>query len=327
MERNKRIYRSILELIGQTPLVRLNKISEGLKAEIYAKLEFFNPTGSIKDRTAYYMIKKALSAGKTKPGEIIIESSSGNMALGLALVAIQEGFRLKVVVRDRLSREKLDMLEALGVEIIKVNSTLPPESPDSYNNLTPRLAAEIPNCYFPDQHNNRENNEAHYLTTGPEIWEQMEGQIDYFVAGMGTGGTIGGAGQFLKEKDPRIKVIAVDPRGSVFHDYFYTGKRTQPAPYLLEGLGDEFIIGCADFSVIDEVIQVTDREAFLTCRELVRKEGILAGESSGAALWASLKIAREIDKPVRIITIFPDSAFRYLSTIFNDDWMKEKAFI
>jgi len=327
MERNKRIYRSILELIGQTPLVRLNKISEGLKAEIYAKLEFFNPTGSIKDRTAYYMIKKALSAGKTKPGEIIIESSSGNMALGLALVAIQEGFRLKVVVRDRLSREKLDMLEALGVEIIKVNSTLPPESPDSYNNLTPRLAAEIPNCYFPDQHNNRENNEAHYLTTGPEIWEQMEGQIDYFVAGIGTGGTIGGAGQFLKEKDPRIKVIAVDPRGSVFHDYFYTGKRTQPAPYLLEGLGDEFIIGCADFSVIDEVIQVTDREAFLTCRELVRKEGILAGGSSGAALWASLKIAREIDKPVRIITIFPDSAFRYLSTIFNDDWMKEKAFI
>jgi len=327
MERNKRIYRSILELIGQTPLVRLNKISEGLKAEIYAKLEFFNPTGSIKDRTAYYMIKKALSAGKTKPGEIIIESSSGNMALGLALVAIQEGFRLKVVVRDRLSREKLDMLEALGVEIIKVNSTLPPESPDSYNNLTPRLAAEIPNCYFPDQHNNRENNEAHYLTTGPEIWEQMEGQIDYFVAGIGTGGTIGGAGQFLKEKDPRIKVIAVDPRGSVFHDYFYTGKRTQPAPYLLEGLGDEFIIGCADFSAIDEVIQVTDREAFLTCRELVRKEGILAGGSSGAALWASLKIAREIDKPVRIITIFPDSAFRYLSTIFNDDWMKEKAFI
>lgn len=327
MERNKKVYDSILELIGQTPVVRLNKVTEGLKAEIFAKLEFLNPTGSVKDRTAYHMITRAMADGRTKPGQIILENSSGNMAMGLALVAIQLGFKLKVVVRDRLSKEKMDMLEAMGAELIKVDSTLPPEHPDSYNNITPRLAAEIPDCFFPDQHNNRENNEAHYLTTGQEIWEQMEGQIDYFVAGMGTGGTIGGAGKFLKEKDSRIKVIAVDPVGSVFHDYFYTGKRSQPSPYLLEGLGDEFIIGCADFSVIDEVIQVTDREAFLTCRELVRKEGILAGGSSGAALWAALKIAKEIDRPARILTIFPDSAFRYLSTIFNDDWMREKGFL
>ncbi len=327
MERNGKIYDSILDLIGQTPVVRLNKITEGLKAEIFAKLEFLNPTGSVKDRTAYYMVTRAMAEGRAKPGQIILENSSGNMAMGLALVAIQLGFRLKVVVRDRLSKEKMDMLEALGAELIKVDSNLPPEHPDSYNNITPRLAAEMPDCFFPDQHNNRENNEAHYLTTGPEIWEQMEGRIDYFVAGMGTGGTIGGAGKFLKEKDPGLKVIAVDPVGSVFHGYFYTGKRSQPAPYLLEGLGDEFIIGCADFSVIDEVVQVSDRDAFLTCRRLVRKEGILAGGSSGAALWAALKIAKEIDRPARILTVFPDSAFRYLSTIFNDEWMREKGFL
>lgn len=323
----KRVYESVLELIGETPLVRLNKITQGLKADIYAKLEFFNPTGSVKDRTAFHMVSKALKEGKTKPGDIIIENSSGNMALGLALVAIQLGFKLKIVVRDRLSREKINMLEAMGVELIRVDSSLPPEHPDSYNNITPRLAAQIPDCFFPDQHNNRDNNEAHYLTTGPEIWEQMEERIDYFVAGMGTGGTIGGVGKFLKEKDPKIKVIAVDPVGSVFYDYFYTGKRPEPGQYFIEGLGDEFIIGCADFDPIDEIIKVSDRDAFLTCRELVRKEGLLAGGSSGAALWAAMKIAREIDRPARIVTIFPDSAFRYLSTIFNDDWMREKGFL
>jgi len=327
MERNKKVYNSILEIIGQTPVVRLNKITEGLKAEIFAKLEFLNPTGSVKDRAAYHMIAKAMADGRAKPGQIILESSSGNMAMGLALVAIQLGFKLKVVVRDRLSKEKMDMLEAMGAELIKVDSTLPPEHPDSYNNITPRLAAEMPDCFFPDQHNNRENNEAHYLTTGPEIWEQMEGQIDYFIAGIGTGGTIGGAAKYLKEKNPRIRVVAVDPVGSVFYDYFYTGQRSQPGHYLIEGLGDEFIIGCADFDHVDEIIKVSDREAFLTCRELVRKEGILAGGSSGAALWAALKIAKEIDRPARLVTIFPDSAFRYLSTIFNDDWMREKGFL
>ncbi|MDI6846375.1 MAG: cysteine synthase family protein [Candidatus Saccharicenans sp.] len=327
MERNKKIYDSILDLIGQTPIVRLNKICEGFKAEIYAKLEFFNPTGSVKDRTACYMVNKALAEGRVTPGNTIIENSSGNMALGLALVAIQLGFQLRVVVRDRISREKMDMLKAMGVELIKVDSSLPPEHPDSYNNITPRLAIEIPGCYFPDQHNNRENNEAHYSTTGPEIWEQMEGGIDYFVAGMGTGGTIGGVGKFLKEKNPRIIVVGVDPVGSVFYDYFYSGIRPKPSPYLIEGLGDEFIVGCADFDNIDRIIKVSDKDAFLTCRELVKKEGILAGGSSGAALWAALKIAREIDRPARIVTIFPDSAFRYLSTIFNDDWMKEKGFL
>jgi cystathionine beta-synthase len=314
----------ILDVCGNTPLVRLNRITSGLTSEIYAKLEFLNPTGSIKDRTARYMILKAEREGRIHPDDTIIENSSGNMAMSLALVAIQRGYRLKVVVRDTISKEKLGQLLALGVEVIKADTSLPPSSPDSYNNITPRLAKELANCYFPDQHNNRENNEAHYLSTGPEIWEQMEGRIDYLVAGMGTGGTVGGVGRYLKEKDPRIKVIAVDVEGSVYTEYFRTKRLIEPSPYLLEGLGDEFIVGCADFTVIDDVLQVSDREAFIHARRLAREEGLLAGGSSGAAIWATLKIAGKLANSARIVTIFPDGASRYLSSIFNDEWLKEK---
>jgi cystathionine beta-synthase len=308
-------------------MVRLNRVTAGLKAEVWAKLEFLNPMGSIKDRIAKYMIEKAESDGRLRKGQLILENSSGNTALGLALVAIQKGYRLKVVVRDSISPEKLAQLRALGVEVHFADTSLPPEHPDSYNNITPRLARETPGCFFPDQHNNRENNEAHYATTGPEIWEQMEGRIDFLVAGMGTGGTIGGAASYLKEKDPAIRVVAVDPEGSVFYDYFRTGKRVEPKPYAIEGLGDEFIIGTADFSVIDDMIRVSDRDAFLTARRLARGEGIMGGGSSGAALWAVLELAKRLDRPARIVTIFPDGASRYLSTIFNDDWMRERGYI
>jgi cystathionine beta-synthase len=325
--RHPKVYDSILDLVGETPMVRLNRITEGLVPELFAKLEFFNPMGSIKDRVAFNMIRRAAAEGRIKPGDLILENSSGNTAMGLAMVAVQDGYRLRVVVRDRCSSEKVSQLQALGVEVLKVDSSLPPDHPDSYNNITPRLAKETPGCYFPDQHNNRENNQTHYDTTGPEIWEQMEGRIDYLVAGMGTGGTIGGVAQFLKEKDPSIRVIAVDPEGSIFGHYFRTGERRQPSPYLLEGLGDEFLIGCADFDNLDEVVTVSDRDAFLTCRELVRREAILAGGSSGAALWAALRLARELEKPARIVTLFPDGASRYLSTIFNDDWMRKHGFI
>ena len=317
-------YDSLIEVIGHTPMVRLNRVTADIPGEVFAKLEFLNPMGSCKDRIARYMIEKAEKEGKIKKGDLIIENSSGNTALGLALIAIQKGYRLKVVVRDRISREKLDQLKALGVEIHMVDATLPPEHPDSYNKITPRLARETPNCFFPDQHNNRDNNEAHYLGTGPEIWEQMEGRIDYFVAGIGTGGTIGGAARFLKEKDPAIQVVAVDPVGSIFYEYFRSKKMVAPGPYLLEGLGDEFLIGCADFSVIDDMFQVTDREAFLAARELTLREGILAGGSSGAALWAVRQLAGKIRRPARIVTIFPDGASRYLSTIYNDNWLEEK---
>jgi cystathionine beta-synthase len=325
--RDKRCYDNILEAIGNTPLVRLNRITDGMSCSVWAKLEFLNPMGSSKDRIARYLIEQAEKDGRIHPGDLILENSSGNTAMGLALVAIQKGYRLKAVVRDRTSKEKLDQLRALGVDVHKVDTSLPPEHPDSYNLITPRLARELPDCYFPDQHNNRENNEAHYHGTGPEIWEQMDGRIDVLVAGMGTGGTIGGLGRFLKERNPKVKIVAVDVVGSVFTEYFRSGQKGASAPYLLEGLGDEFIIGCADFSVIDEMVQVGDQEAFLAARELARREGMLVGGSSGAVICALRKLEPSLPAGSRVAVLFPDSASRYLSTIFNDDWMREKGFL
>jgi len=325
--RDKRCYDNILEAIGNTPMVRLNRITEGMSCAVWAKLEYLNPMGSSKDRIARYLIEKAEQDGRIHPGDLILENSSGNTAMGLALVAIQKGYHLKAVVRDRTSKEKLDQLKALGVDVHKVDTSLPPEHPDSYNLVTPRLARELPDCYFPDQHNNRENNDAHYHGTGPEIWEQMDGRIDVFVAGMGTGGTVGGVGRYLKERDPKVRIVAVDVEGSVFTEYFRTGGPGPSAPYLLEGLGDEYIIGCADFSVIDEMVQVSDREAFLAARELARREGLLVGGSSGAVICALRRIAPSLPAGARVAMLFPDSASRYLSTIFNDEWMKEKGFL
>lgn len=324
---NNRSFNSILDTVGNTPLVRLNRVTSGIKSKIFAKLEFFNPMGSVKDRAAKYMIEEAEKDGRIKKGQLIIENSSGNTALGLALIAIQKGYKLKVVVRDRISPEKIDLLETLGVDVHKVDSTLPPESPDSYNNITPKLVSETPGAYYPDQHNNRENNDSHYHSTGPEIWEQMNGKIDFFLAGIGTGGTIGGVAKFLKEKDPSIQVIGIDPVGSIFYDFFKYKKLVEPKPYLIEGLGDEFPIKCADFSNIDDMYRVSDKNSFLYARKLLKEEGILAGGSSGSALWGSLKLAKEIGRDARIVTIFPDSSSRYLSTIFNDEWMKEKGFL
>ena len=319
--------KDVLEGIGNTPLIKLNRITKGIKADIFAKLEFLNPMGSIKDRIAKHMIEIAEKEGRIKPGYTIVDNSSGNTALALAMVGALKGYKVKMVVRDSISPEKIEFLEVLNVELVLIDHTIPPESPDSYNNIAPQIAEETPNGYYFDQHNNRENNEAHYKTTGPEIWEQMEGKIDYFVAGIGTGGTISGVSKFLKEKDPNIRVIGVDPFGSVFFDYFHTKRTIKPSPYLLEGLGDEFIIGCVDFDLIDNVYQITDKQAFQMTRKLANKEAILAGGSSGATIWASLKLAREIDKPARIVTIFADSANRYLSTIYNDDWLEEKGLL
>jgi cystathionine beta-synthase len=325
--KEKKYYEDILEGIGNTPLIKLTRIAKNLKADIFAKLEFLNPMGSVKDRIAKYMIEKAEKEGRIKPGDTIVDNSSGNTALALAMVCALKGYRVKMVVRDNLSSEKIKFLKAFNVELVMVDHTLPPESPDSYNNIAPRIAQETPNGYYFDQHNNRENNEAHYMTTGPEIWEQMEGKIDYFVAGIGTGGTICGVAKYLKDKDAKIKIIGVDPVGSIFYDYFHSKKLVKPSPYLMEGLGDEFLIGCVDFSLIDDIYQITDKEAFLMARKLADQEGILAGGSSGAALWATLKLAREIDRPARVVTIFADAATRYLSSIYNDEWLKEKGIL
>ncbi len=320
-------YNNILDGIGSTPLLKLKRITKGIKADIFSKLEFYNPTGSVKDRIAKYMIEKAEKDGRIKPGCTIVDNSSGNTAIGLAVVCAVKGYKLKIIIRDSTSREKIEFLKSLNVNLVFVDHTLPPESPNSYNNLAPKVVKETPNSYYFDQHNNLDNNETHYYTTGPEIWEQMEGNIDYLVAGMGTGGTLCGAGRFLKEKDPNIKVIAVDPEGSIFYDYFHSMRLIKPFPYLIEGLGDEFLIGCAEFDVLDDIIRVADKEAFLMTRKLAKTEGVLAGGSSGAAIWAVLKLAKEIDQPARIVTLFPDSANRYLSTIYNDAWLKEKGFL
>ncbi len=320
-------YSEILDGIGNTPLIKLNRITERLKADVFAKLEYLNPMGSVKDRIAKYMIEKAEKEGRIKPGDTIVDNSSGNTALGLAMVCAIKGYKVKMVVRDSLSSEKIKFLKALNVELLMVDHTLPPESPDSYNKITQRIARETPNGYYFDQHNNRDNNETHYMTTGPEIWEQMEGKIDFFVAGIGTGGTISGVAKYLKEKDAKIKVIGVDPVGSIFYDYFHSKKLIKSSRYLIEGLGDEFLIGCVDFSLIDDIYKITDKEAFLMVRELANKEAVLAGGSSGAAIWACLKLAREIDRPARIVTVFADSGTRYLSSIYNDAWLKEKGIL
>ena len=322
-----RVYDNIAEAVGWTPLVRLHRSVEDLQCEAFAKIEFMNPMGSVKDRIARFMINKALADGRLQPGSTILENSSGNTAMGLAMMAILNGLECRMVLRQSTSKEKLDCLRAMGIELILVDGTLPPEDPNSYNQTARRLAAELDGIYFPDQHNNRENNEAHYHTTGPEIWEQMEGRIDAFVAGIGTGGTVCGVARYLKEQDPSIQVIAVDPEGSVFYDYYHHQRLSRPGRYLLEGLGDEELIGCPQFELIDDMLRVSDGVAFAHARLLARTEAILAGGSSGANLWGLRQVAARFGPQARIVTLFCDSGSRYMSTIYNDDWMRQHGFL
>ncbi len=322
-----RVYESMLDGIGDTPLFRLCSYSEESGCDIFAKLEFTNPMGSIKDRIAKHMVEAAERDGRIRPGDTIVDNSSGNTALGLAMVCTLKGYKLKIIIRDTLGPEKVKFLKALDVELVYADTSLPPESPRSYNNLAPRVAAETPGGYYLDQHNNRENNAAHTLTTGPEIWRQMEGRIDVFVAGIGTGGTISGVSRFLKENDPRIKVVGVDPAGSIFYDYFHSKTLIRPSRYLLEGLGDEFLIAGVEFDLIDDILRIEDQTAFRMTKELARREAVFAGGSSGAALWGALEVAKRTGPGARIVTIFADSANRYLSTIYSDDWLKQKGMI
>ncbi|MCX7874651.1 MAG: cysteine synthase family protein [Melioribacteraceae bacterium] len=320
-------YNNILDAIGKTPLVKLNNITKGLKANIYAKLEYLNPGGSIKDRIALYMIEKAEREKKIKPGDTIIENSSGNTAMGLAIVCRHKGYKLKIVIRDTTSKEKIKMLEVLGVDVIKVDASLPPEHPESYNNYALNLVKENPDWYYIDQHNNLDNNEAHYFTTGQEIWEQTEGKIEYLIGAIGTGGTITGAGKYLKEKNPNIKIIGIDPVGSVFYNYFKEKKLIKPSRYLIEGMGDEFLIKTAQLELLDDMYQVEDKKAFGWTKKLAFEEGILVGGSSGANIWGAVKLAKEIDCEANIVTILCDSGYKYFSTIYNDDWLVKNNFI
>jgi len=312
----RRCSESLIDAIGNTPLVKLNYITKGLRANIWAKFEFCNPGGSIKDRIARYMIEKAEAEGKIKPGDTIIENSSGNTAMGLAIVAIQKGYKCKIVIRDSTSREKIRMLEHLGVEVILVDATLPPDHEKSYNNYARFLAKTTPRSLYIDQHNNLHNNESHYMTTGPEIWEQMDGKIDYLVAGIGTGGSLCGAGKFLKEKNRKIKLVGIDPEGSIFYEYFKNKRLIKPHRYNLEGLGDEFLLPTVQLELLDDMIQINDKTAFEWSLKLAREEGIIAGGSSGANIYGAIKLAEQIDEPVNIVTIFPDSGYKYASSIY-----------
>ena len=316
-------YDSLLDAIGRTPIVKLGNISQGLKATIWAKLEFMNPGGSVKDRIAKYMIEKAEREGKLKPGNTILENSSGNTALGLAIVCRHKGYNLKVVVRDTTSKEKIKMLEILGVDVVEADTSLPPEHPNSYNNLAVTLLKNDSSLFYIDQHNNLDNNETHYMTTGPEIWDQLNGKVDYFIGVVGTGGTVTGVGRFLREKNPNVKIIGLDPYGSVFYDWFKHKKMIKPYHYLIEGMGDEFLIKTAQLELLDDMMKVEDKKAIGWTKKLAYEEGILAGGTSGANVWGAVQLAKSIDKEANIVTIICDSGYKYFSTIYNEEWLKE----
>ena len=327
MNASRMYYEDISQLVGNTPLVKLRRVTQGIKALVLAKLEFLNPGGSVKDRMAFYMLKEAEKSGQLKPGGTIVEATSGNTGVAVAMYAAIRGYRAIFTIPDKMSKEKIDLLKAFGAEVIVTPTEVPPDSPQSYYEVAKRIHSETPHSYFVGQYQSLKNPEAHYKTTGPEIWEQTEGMIDYLVGGVGTGGTMSGACKFLKEKKPEIKTIAVDPVGSVFYDYFKTKKLIEPHVYMVEGIGEDMLVETMQFDFIDDFVQVTDRDSFLMTRRLAREEGIFAGGSSGAALWATLQIARELDDHETVVVILPDTGARYLSKIYNDDWMKEKGFI
>lgn len=313
-------YENILDTVGHTPLVKLSRISEGLNVNIFGKVEFFNPGGSVKDRIALQMIKNAEAEELLKPGGTIIEATAGNTGAGLALVAARRGYRCIFVLPDKMSEDKVNLLKAYGAETIITPTSVPPDSPESYNGVADRLAREIPDSFRPGQFNNLENPEMHYLTTGPEIWEDLDGNVDVFVAGIGSGGTISGVGKYLKEKNPNVKIIAADPEGSILSG-------DSPKPWKVEGIGEDFIPITFDRRVVDEFIRASDAESFSFARKLAREEGILAGGSAGTALAAAVKYAQRLESVKNIVVLLPDTGRNYLTKLFSDDWMFENGFL
>lgn len=318
-------YPSVLDIIGKTPLVCLQHINPNPLVTILVKMESLNPGGSIKDRIVLHIINDAEQQGLLKPGGTIIENTSGNTGAAVAMIAAIRGYKAILVIPDKVSKEKQNSLKAYGAEIIVTPTNVPPDSPEHYTNVAKRLANQTPNSFRINQYNNLKNPEAHYLSTGPEIWEQCHGNIDYFIASSSTGGTISGAGRYLKEKNSRIKIIMPDPVGSIYYAYFKTKKIPEGGNcnYQLEGIGEDHLVHAMDFTIVDDVMQVTDKQAFAISRMLAQKEGILVGGSSGANVWAAIEIAKTLKEPATIVTILPDGGVKYLSKIFDNEWMKQ----
>jgi cystathionine beta-synthase len=317
-------YENVLHLIGRTPLVRLNRITEGLKATMLAKMESLNPGYSVKDRIGVSMIDAAEREGTLKPGGTIVEATSGNTGIGLALAAAVRGYRCIFVMTEKASVEKVRYLKALGADVVVVPATAKPGTPDHYVETARRIARETPNSFYPDQYSNPNNPEAHYRTTGPELWEQTEGRITHFVCGLGTGGSISGTGRYLKEKNPNIRVVGADPYGSVFKTYKETGRTHEATPYLVEGIGQEVVPANVHIRYVDEIVNVTDRDSFELSRRLGREEGILCGGSTGTNLAAALKVARDLDESAVVVFIVCDTGEHYLTKHHSDEWLKEK---
>ena len=322
-------YNNITETIGNTPLVKLNRSVKDVKATVLAKLETFNPGNSIKDRIGIKMIQEAEKKKLLKPGGTIIEGTSGNTGMGLALAAIARGYKCIFTTTDKQSKEKADILKAMGAEVIVCPTNVEPEDPRSYYSVSKRLSEETPNSWYPNQYDNLDNRKAHYESTGPEIWNQTEGKISHFVAGAGTGGTITGIGKFLKEKNPDIKIWAIDTYGSALKIYHETGilDPNEIYPYITEGIGEDIIPANYDFSVIDHFEKVSDKDGALMAREITRKEGIFAGYSSGSALAGLIQLKDQLKKDDLVVVIFPDHGSRYVAKLYNDEWMRDRGWL
>jgi cystathionine beta-synthase len=321
---------TILDAIGRTPMVRINSITRGVvPATVVAKLETFNPGNSIKDRMAVKMIEDAERAGQLRPGGTIVEGTSGNTWMGLAIAAVVKGYKCVFTTTDKQSKEKIDALKAFGAEVIVCPTNVDPEDPRSYYSVSTRLAAEIPNAWKANQYDNLSNTAAHYEQTGPEIWEQTGGRVTHLVVGVGTGGTISGAGRYLKERNPAVRVWGIDTYGSVFKKYKETGvfDKNEIYPYITEGIGEDFLPANVDFSVIDHFEKVTDKDAAVMTRRIAREEGIFAGNSAGSAMAGLLQLKDRLIKDDFVVVIFHDHGSRYLGKMFNDDWMREKGFL
>jgi cystathionine beta-synthase len=318
---------SILDVVGNTPLIRLRKLAKGVPAEVLVKVESMNPGGSVKDRIGLRMIRDAEREGKLRPGGTIVECTSGNTGMGLAIAAAVLGYRAVFTIPDKMSAEKINLLKAMGAEVVVTPTAVPPDSPESYYKVAERIVRETPGAVHANQYHNPANPAAHYETTGPEIWRQTGGRVTHFVATLGTGGTISGTGKYLKEQNPSVRVIGVDPEGSILKDYHETKRIVEAKPYKVEGIGEDMIPSTLHFQYIDEIVRVGDKESFLMARALAREEGILSGGSCGAALAGALKALQHAKPGDLAVVLLPDTGERYLSKFYNDEWMRDSGFL